>query len=393
MATTRRKPIARISGIGITEFSRRFDQAAPALAAGAAVAAVADAGLEKADIDGLFINRSSAAPKNLLTLRVQDDLGLRDLRLLNMFASEAISGIQMVQYAALAVQAGMARHVVCVFADTPIMPEQTGGDAYAETLGIMRVPGWEDSYGLFGAVGAYGLAMRRYMHCYGATPEHFAAVAIATRQWAERNPLAMLRKSLTVEDYLASRLIADPIRMLDCAYPVNGGAAVIVSALDAGGGEERGSAYIWAAAQGHRPYSPYGGYDNETATAAGIAAAQVFGTVGIGPADIDHVHIYDAFTYTTMIGLEEYGFCRRGEAKDFVAAGGIAPGGALPCNTGGGQLSGYYLQGLTQISEAYLQVTGQATGRQLDGNDWVLVTNQGGRMDYHAALILSRNPA
>lgn len=388
----KRSAIAKISGIGFSAFSRKYEATATALAADAVLAAVADAGLAKRDIDGLLINRSAPAPANLLGLRLQDDLGLSGLRLLNLFASEAAAGIQMLQYASLSIAAGMADHVVCVFADTPIMPAQSGGDAYGDTLGLMRIPGWEDRHGLFGAVGAYGLAMQRYMSLYGATSEQFGAVAIATRAWAALSPMAALRTPMTMDDYLASRMIADPIRMFDCAFPINGAAAIVVSAADSDAGGDTGSAYVRGLGQGHRPYAPYGGHDNETETMGHLAASGAYGMAGIGAGDIDHAQIYDAFTYTTLHGLEEYGFCKRGEAAAFAADGQIGPGGSLPVNTGGGQLSGYYLQGMTQLSEAVLQVTGRAEGRQQPRNDWVLVTNQGGRMDYHAAAILSVHP-
>lgn len=393
LRVTRRRAIAKISGLGFSAFSRKWEATAPALAADAAIAAVEDAGLAKSDIDGLFVNRSSAAPPDLLTLRLQDDLGMGDLRLLNLFASEAVSALQMLHYASLAVAAGTVDHVLCVFADTPIMPAQSGGEAYSDTLGLMRIAGWEDRHGLFGAVGSYGLAMQRYIDRYGATAEQFGAVAVATREWAMLNPMAMLKSPMTIDDYLASRLIAAPIRMFDCAFPINGGAAIVVSATDAEAGGETGSAFVRGLGQGHRPYSPFGGHDNETETMGHLAAREAYRMAGIGPGDIAHAQIYDAFTYTTVRGLEDYGFCGRGEAAAFAAEGHIGPGGRLPTNTGGGQLSGYYLQGMTQLSEAVLQVTGRAEGRQQRNNDWVLVTNQGGRMDYHAAAILSEHTA
>ena len=110
---------------------------------------------------------------------------------------------------------------------------------------------------------------------------------------------------------------------------------------------------------------------------------------GISAREIDHAQIYDAFTLTTLLGLEGYGLCPHGGANEFVKNGALAPGGCMPVNTGGGQLSGYYLQGMTQVSEGYLQASGRAGERQVEKNGWSLVTAQGGRMDYHACLILS----
>jgi acetyl-CoA acetyltransferase len=138
----------------------------------------------------------------------------------------------------------MAKNIVCVFADTPILPKRRGGDAYAIDLALTNVPGWERQYGLYGAVGAYGMAMRRYMELFGAGAETFGEVAIAAPRWAQRSPLAFLTKSMSMNDYLGSKLIADPLRMFDCAFPVNGAGAVVISAPGGAGGEQNGAAYI-----------------------------------------------------------------------------------------------------------------------------------------------------
>jgi len=387
--TESRRPIAKISGVGFSEISREFTTSQECLAADAVIAAVTDAGLQKKNIDGILINRSDTNPPDALSMRLLDDLGFRDLSFGNVFASQAACGVQMVQYAAMAVAHGMAKNIVCVFADTPILPQRRGGDAYAIDLGLTNVAGWERQYGLYGAIGAYGLAMRRYMEVNGAGAEAFAEVAMAARLWAQQSPLAFLTKPMTIDDYLSSKFIAEPLRMFDCAFPVNGGGAVVISSADAGDANGAGSAYIWGMGQGNRGYLAHGDYDNETQTSATVAGNKAYEMAGISPSEIDHAQIYDAFTLTTMLGLEGYGLCPPGEAKDFVRNGALAPGGCLPVNTGGGQLSGYYLQGMTQVSEGYLQASGRAGKRQVEKNGWSLVTAQGGRMDYHACLVLS----
>ncbi|MBV1901928.1 MAG: thiolase family protein [Kordiimonadaceae bacterium] len=386
-----KKAVAKISGVGFGELSRKFTLSSKELAVDSVIAAVQDAGLDKSAIDGLIVNRSSTAEKDILSLRIQDDLGLRNLTFSDTSSSEGAAAVQMIQQASMAIHYGMAEHVVCVFADTPIMEAQSGGDAYAITMEMNNVIGWEQEYGLLGAVGAYAFAMQKYMASYGAAEEDFGAVAIANRAWAGKNPNAFLRKPMTMEDYMASKLISSPLRMFDCAFPVNGGCAVVVSAVDSSAGGDSGSAYVRGMGQGHGGYKTYGGHDNETVTAATIAADTAYSMAGITPADINHAHIYDAFSYTGIIGLEDYGFCPKGKGGAFYRDGGTAPGGKLPVNTGGGQLSGYYLQGMTQVSEAVLQATGRAEGRQLGKNDWILASNQGGRMDYHACLVLSCN--
>ncbi len=384
-----KKPIAKICGLGFGELSREFLKSSKQLACEAIIAAVSDSALQKSDIDGVLINRSDTNPSEELPLRIFDDLGFRNLTFGNVLASQAACGVQMIQYAAMAIAHGMAKNGVCVFADTPILPKRRGRRSYAIDLALTNVSGWERQYGLYGAVGAYGLAMQRYMEQLGSRAETFGEVALAARRWAQRSSIAFLTKPMSMEDYLCSKMIADPLRMFDCAFPVNGAGAVIVSAQDGGGGEPNGAAYIWGMGQGHRGYLAYADYENEIDTPASIAGKKAYQMAGISARDIDHAQIYDAFTVTTLLGLEGYGFCGRGEGKDFVADGALSPGGRLPVNTGGGQLSGYYLQGMTQVSEGYLQAAGRAGDRQVEKNGWSLVTAQGGRMDYHACLILS----
>ncbi|MCK5844572.1 MAG: hypothetical protein KAG97_07690, partial [Victivallales bacterium] len=141
------KPIAKICGLGFAELSREYLKSQKALACDAIIAAVADAGLQKSDVDGVVINRSDTNPSDDLPLRLFDDLGFRDLTFGNVLASQAACGVQMIQYAAMAVANGMAENVVCVFADTPILPKRRGGDAYAIDLALTNIPGWERQYG------------------------------------------------------------------------------------------------------------------------------------------------------------------------------------------------------------------------------------------------------
>jgi acetyl-CoA acetyltransferase len=333
-------PIAKIAGLGLAGLSRSYERGPADLALEAIFGAVADAGLTKRDIDGIIINRSDTSPPGDLPLSLIDELGMRELGIANVFASHAACGVQMVQYAAMAVSHGMARNVVCVFADTPILPERRGGDAYAIDLRLMHMPGWDQRYGLYGAVGAYGLAMRRYMAVNRAGPEAFGHVAIAQREWARLNPRAFMTSPLGMDEYLNAKPVVEPLRILDCAFPVNGAGAVVVAALESPAGAA-GTAYIWGMGQGHRSYMPSAPHDNETDTPARASAATAYRMAGIGASQISHAQIYDAFTLTTLLGLEGYGLAPRGQGGAFVASGATRPGGALPVNTGGGQLTGY----------------------------------------------------
>jgi acetyl-CoA acetyltransferase len=149
--------------------------------------------------------------------------------------------------------------------------------------------------------------------------------------------------------------------------------------------------YLLGFGQGHDSNPDRRGFDNETASAAQTAGRIAFELAGLSPKDIDVCQIYDAFTYLTILLLEDYGFCRKGEGGPFVAAGGILPGGPLPTNTGGGQLAGYYLQGMTPISEGILQARNGAGERQVARHDRVLVANIGGKLSHHACLLLSKH--
>ncbi|MDB5698542.1 MAG: putative thiolase/acyl transferase [Alphaproteobacteria bacterium] len=382
------RPIAAITGLGFSALSRKPGPSARRLACDAVRDAAADAGLALSSIDGLLLNRSPIEPFETLPLNVQRDLGLRDLRLLASIEGEGSSVVQMIQYAALAVQSGMATRVACVFADAPISAKVNAGQAFAIPIPLTGIDGWEREIGLLGAAPAFAFVASRYMALYGARAEDFGAWAIAERQWAMRNPRAFLRTPLTIEDYLASRPIARPIRMLDCAYPVNGGVAFIVARIEEAEAA-RPPVYIHGIGQGHSGCPAFGDLEPEFDNGAATAGRIAYDMAGVGPGDVSSAQFYAPFTCAGIVALENYGFCGRGEGAAFVAEGHIAPGGTLPVNTGGGHLSGFYLQGATPLSEAVIQVRGEGGERQAPRNDVVLATGLGGRQEHHSALILS----
>lgn len=383
-----RSPIAAITGLGFSDLSRKPGPVARRLACDAVRDAVADAGIALSSIDGLLLNRSPLEPFETLPLNVQRDLGLRDLRLLASIEGEGSSAVQMIQYAALAVQSGMATRVACVFADAPIVENVKAGEAFAISIPLTGIPAWESDLGLFGAAAAFALSAARYAALYGAKPEDFGAWAIAERQWAAGNPRAFLRTPLTMEAYLASRWIAKPIRLLDCAYPVNGAIALIVGRADEADAN-RPPVYIHGMGQGHAGRANFGSEEPELVTGGATAAKIAYDMAGIGPSDVSIAEFYAPFTCAGIVSLEDYGFCGRGEGAAFVAEGHTAPGGRLPVNTGGGHLSSFYLQGVTPLSEAVIQTRGEGGERQVDKRDVVLATGFGGRQEHHGALVLS----
>ncbi|MGH3090219.1 MAG: thiolase family protein [Rubrobacteraceae bacterium] len=384
-----RRAASAIVGLGMTEMTRKFTASAPTLAVEAIRRALDDAGLGKGDVDGLLINRSPVAIGEAIGLRLQIDAGLRDLRLLNVLEGEGSSAGQIVQLATLAVEARMADAVVCVFADTPLVEDRSAGAAFAQAMPLTGLSGFEEAYGLFGAPSAYALAARRHMHLYGTSEAHFGAIAVSNRKWAEMNPLAVMRKPVTLEDHRNSRPIVDPFRLLDCAPPCNGAIAVAVTSAERARDLRQPPVHVLGMGQAHPGNPRRAPREDEVDTGARLARDTAFGMAGVTTDDIEACEFYDPFTYVTLVTLEDYGFCEKGEGGPFIAEGNIEPGGELPTNTGGGQLSGYYMQGMTSISEAVIQARGHAGERQIPNNDAILATGNGGRMDLHSCLVLS----
>jgi len=192
-----------------------------------------------------------------------------------------------------------------------------------------------------------------------------------------------------MEDYLNSRMVVEPFRMLDCCFPVNGAAAVVVTGVKQAKDCKRKPVYIHGMGQGHAGLPARAGYDRETTSGAKRAGKNAYKMAGIKAKDVSICEFYDAFSYVGIASLEAYGFCKPGEGGPFIADGHTAPGGKLPVNTGGGQLSGYYLQGMTPITEAVIQGRGDGGKRQVKKNDVILVSGNGGRLQFHGSLIMS----
>ncbi len=386
-----------ISGLGITEQGKVYGHSTAWFAAEAIRLALEDSGLRKEDIDGMLVNTGVTPMPGMGGLDLQNHLGLTNLRLLTGMQAGGATAAMMVQYAAMAIANGMANHVVCVFADAPLRESRGGGGAYSGTGGGGYVPpgmsGLYTAFGMFGINAQYALAARRHMGMYGTTNDHFGAIAVAQRAWAQKSPHAQQRDPMTIEDYHASRWVAEPLHLYDCCLVSNGGVAVIVSSAEAAKDMKQPPAYIWGMGQGHPGDLKRAGWDVDTNTGAPIAKERAFSMAGIELDDIDVCQLYDCYTYTVWVTLEDYGFCPKGEGGPFVADGKLGPGGSLPTNTGGGQLSGYYMWGMTPLSEGIVQARGTGGERQVEKHDVVLVSGNGGILDHHSTLILSPHPA
>ncbi|MEV4013433.1 thiolase family protein [Nonomuraea angiospora] len=377
-----------IAGLGITEMGKVYGRTAPEFAAEAVRLAAADAGIDLHEVDGLLTNTGITGD---VGLGLQRDLGLRHLRLLSEVQAYGSSAGAMVQYAAMAVMSGMADIVACVFADAPLKDKSAGGGAAYAAAG-RRLTGWQGltaASGIYSANTMYALAARRHMRKYGTTSEQLGHIAVAQRAWAARNPLAQLRDPITIEDHQSSRWIAEPFHLLDCCLVSNGGVAVLVTSADRAAGLAQPAVHIRGWGQAHPGYVM--GRDSEFGLVSGAALSgpTALKMAGITIADIDVAELYDCYTYTALISLEDYGFCAKGEGGPFVAGGVLGPEGSLAVNTGGGQLSSYYMWGMTPLSEAVIQARGHGGERQAPRNDMVLVSGNGGILDHHSTLILS----
>jgi acetyl-CoA acetyltransferase len=381
-----------ITGFGMTPMGRIY-KSTMELAADATRTAIKDAGLRKDQIDGLLINAGvTGTTGGGVSLGLQNYLGLQDLRLLNHMNAAGSTAAQMVQYASLAIASGMANHVLCVFADAPLKDGSSAGAAYGGAARNPQRPrgmsGLYPASGYYGANTPYALAARRHMADYGTTQDQLGTIAVGQRQWATMNPLAQMRSPITMEDYHNSRWIIEPLHLLDCCLVSNGAVAVIVSSAAAAREMPQPPVYVWGMGQGHPGDNSRTGSNWETETGAKLAARTAYGMAGVGPSDISSCQVYDCYTYTVLVTLEDYGFCKKGEGGPFVEDGKLGPGGSLPTNTGGGELSAYYMWGMTPLSEAIIQGRGHGGDRQVK-NDVILATGNGGSLSYHACLILS----
>jgi acetyl-CoA acetyltransferase len=368
---------AAIAGIGATEFSKDSGRSELRLAAEAVRAALADAGLSPAGVDGMvtFTMDSNAE------IAVARELGVPELRFFGQIGYGGGAACATVQHAALAIATGTASVVVCYRALNERSGRRFGRVAPAAvtmptTSGIDN--GWHYPMGIATPAATVAMVARRYMHEYGATSEDFGRVAVADRRHAAANPRAWFyKRPITLAEHQASRWIAEPLRLLDCCQESDGAVAVVVTSLERARDLPHPPAALLAAAQGAGPdqftMTSYYREDLAGLPEMGVVARQLWRQAGITPADIRTAILYDHFTPFVLLQLEELGFCPRGEARHFVADGNIELGGRLPVNPHGGQLGEAYIHGMNGIAEAVRQIRGTSVN-QIPGTAPVLVT-------------------
>lgn len=385
---------AAIIGIGQTDYGKQIGRTEQSIACEAIAAAIADAGLRPRDIDGLVRYDIETNTE----LAILYSMGIPHLRFFAGVTSGGGALCGTLVLAAMAVATGQARNVVCFRARnrgkrSVAAPGKFGGGRPWERQPqqVADLYQYHTPFGLITPAQEMALIYRRHMHEYGTTTEHFGAVAVAQRAHAVRNPKAVMREPITLEDHAASRWIAEPLRLLDCCLETDGACAVVVTAAERARDAPQPPAYILAGAQAEGPIHiqlcDYFAHRQEQ-TGGRAAARQLYEMAGVRPADIDAAMFYDHFSPAVLLSLEDYEFCEPGASGPFVAAGGISwPDGKLPVNTHGGSLSEAFVHGYNHILEAVRQIRGTSTCQVRDAK-LVLVTSS--NTDPTGALLLRR---
>ena len=368
---------AAIVGIGSTEFSKNSGRSEMQLAVEAVTMALDDAGLSPKDVDGMSVFTMETNPE----IEVFRLIGGHELKFFSRVHYGGGAGCGTILHAAMAIATGVADVVVCYRA----MNERSGHRFGTGVQDLAPNPsaeathyGWYSPYGLLTPASWVAMFAQRYMYETGATPEAFGHVAVADRKHAANNPAAWFyEQPITLEDHQNSRWIVDPLRLLDCCQESDGGVAVVMTSTERARDLRQKPAIVRAAAQGacddQQMMTSFYRKDLTGIPEMGLVARQLYESARITPADIQTAVVYDHFTPFVLCQLEEFGFCERGDAKDFVKGGNIEIGGQLPINTHGGQLGEAYIHGMNGVTEGVRQIRGTSSNPVNDVEN-VLVT-------------------
>ncbi len=366
-----------IVGVGQTEFSKDSGRSELQLGVEAVKAALDDAGLTAQEVDGY----ATYSMENNPAIEINRSLGGGDLTFFGRTHYGGGAACAPILQAAMAITTGIANVVVCYRAMNERSMQRFGAGVQAHR----PVPttesahfGWYAPYGLLTPASWVAMNAQRYLHEVGATTEDFGRVAVADRKHAATNPNAWFHgKPISLEDHQRSRWIVEPLRLLDCCQESDGAVAVVMTSVERARDLQHKPVVVAAAAQGasseQQMMTGFYADDIVGLPEMGLVAKQLYAQAGVGPDDIQTAVIYDHFSPFVLSQLEEFGFCGRGEAKDFIRDGAIELGGRLPINTHGGQLGEAYIHGMNGISEAVRQLRGTSVN-PVDGVEHVVVT-------------------
>jgi acetyl-CoA acetyltransferase len=373
-----------VAGVGLAGRNGRAEgRTAYALTADASRSALAEAGLTPQDIDGF----GSTGLGTLQPIDVAEYLGLRP----RWVDSTSVGGSAwevMASHAADAIAQGHADVVLLTYGSTARSDLRAGLRTANLDWGSRGPQQWEAPYGIT-LISKYAMAARRHMEQYGTTLEQLAEIAVSARYNAGFNPDAQSRDPITVDDVLASRMIADPFSALQCCLRSDGGAAAVLVAEERVADLPRRPVWVLGAGE-HVSHVSMGQWEDFTTGPGAVSGRLAFERAGVKPADIDVCELYDAFTYMLLITLEDLGFCAKGEGGPFAAEGRLRLGGSLPTNTDGGGLSSCHpgQRGLFLLVEAVRQLRGEAGERQVDGAELACVSGTGGWFCSSGTMIL-----
>jgi acetyl-CoA acetyltransferase len=366
-----------VAGIGATEFSKASGRSEMQLACEAVLAAIQDAGIEPSEVDGMVTFTAETNPE----IEIARLTGIGDLKFFSRIHHGGGAACGTIQQAALAVAEGVADVVVVYRAFNERSGHRFGTGVQDRPLSASAEAShfsWYAPFGLLTPAQWVAMFGTRYMHETGATSEDFGRVSVADRKHAANNPKAFFyEQPITLEDHQNSRWIVEPLHLLDCCQESDGAQALVVTSLERARDLPNPPAVIVGAAQGsgddQQMMTSYYRDDISGIPEMGLVARQLYEQAGIGPDDIQTAVLYDHFTPFVLCQLEEFGFCEKGEAKEFVRDGHLEMSGRLPTNTHGGQLGEAYIHGVNGIAEGVRQVRGTSVN-QVDGIENVLVT-------------------
>jgi acetyl-CoA acetyltransferase len=372
-----------ITGIGETAYSRNSGKSVVALQMEASLAAIADAGLTPKEIDGII----AYAPSGVVAEDFVTNFGIPDLRFSATTPMGGASCVAAVQCAIAALAAGVCRHVLIPLGRNGASEGRIG--ARVRQMPQFRVVAeFEMPVGNLAPAQLYAPMARRHMEQYGTTSRQLGEIAVTVRRHAGLHGNAIMTKPITIDDHQSSRMIADPLRRLDCSLESDGATAVVVSAAERARDLRGRPVYVMGVAEGH-PESPSTITQRPDLTTLGTAKAapRAFAMAGVAPADVDVAEIYDCFTYIVLCQLEDLGFCAKGEGGAFVECDALGLGGRLPINTHGGLLSQAHVAGLNHIVELVRQLRGDAGATQVRDAEVGLVTGYGDMGDGAVAIM------